>query len=74
MLWPSGGAVLAGSTGVGSDASALHLWASAVLPIIGVIVALTVISTALYGSEERSKRAFRLLGYVAGLLRKVGRP
>lgn len=52
----------------------MHLWMSVALPIVAVCVCLTIVWTALYGSEERSRRAFRLLRYLISLMRKSRPP
>ena len=53
--------------------SALSLWTGVALPVVAVSVAVTIVCAALYGSEERSRRAFRLLRYAIGLMRRTGR-
>ncbi len=52
---------------------ALSYWTGATVPIVALFVAATIVWAALYGSEERSRRAFELLRYVISLLRKTGR-
>ena len=52
---------------------ALNLWTGVMVPIVAMGVTVTIVGAALYGNEERSRRAFRLLRYAIGLLRKTGR-
>ena len=52
---------------------ALNFWTGVMVPIVAMGVTVTIVGAALYGSEKRSRRAFRLLRYAIGLLRKTGR-
>jgi hypothetical protein len=52
---------------------ALSFWTGVTVPVVVMGVAVTIVWAALYGSEERSRRAFELLRYVISLLRKTGR-
>jgi hypothetical protein len=57
----------------GGDVRALSFWTGVMVPVVVMAVAVTIVCAALYGSEERSRRAFELLRYVISLLRKTGR-
>jgi hypothetical protein len=57
---------------VGGEVRALSFWTGVVVPMVATGVAVTIVWAALYGSEERSRRAFRLLRYVISLLKKTG--
>jgi ABC-type transporter Mla subunit MlaD len=52
---------------------ALSFWTGVMVPIVAMGVGVTIVWAALYGSAERSRRAFRLLRYAISLLRKTGR-
>jgi uncharacterized paraquat-inducible protein A len=52
---------------------ALNFWTGVMVPVVAMGVAVTIVWAALYGSEERSRRAFQLLRYVISLLRRTGR-
>lgn len=52
---------------------ALSFWTGVMVPVVAMSVAVTIVWAALYGSEERSRRAFQLLRYAINLLRRTGR-